>query len=284
MCSRKHGFTLIELLVVIAIIAILAAILFPVFAQARESARLTSCLSNMRQLGTTLRMYAQDYDETYVMPRFVGFDYVWKNAVGPYIKNKQIWKCPSNPRSVLTPGSRTDPSQANGQGEGWWIEPDRIMPIGYGINTTDVTWVPADWAADPGVSSWVDFTPLSDAKVSRPADTIAVNENAWGAIDVHYKWGWLGQEGCSDPNGNPDPTWHDGLYTHRGSYPRKGGPSNFIFWDGHAKALNYAQTFEPLNRNLWSDDKERWNPSNMVYPWRWEVGPYTGPCPALLAQ
>ena len=63
---RKKGFTLIELLVVIAIIAILAAILFPVFAQARESARTTSCLSNQKQIGLGVKMYAQDYDEMYV--------------------------------------------------------------------------------------------------------------------------------------------------------------------------------------------------------------------------
>ena len=62
---KKRGFTLIELLVVIAIIAILAAILFPVFAQAREKARQTSCLSNLRQLGTGMMMYVQDYDDTY---------------------------------------------------------------------------------------------------------------------------------------------------------------------------------------------------------------------------
>ena len=65
MKHHRHGFTLIELLVVIAIIAILAAILFPVFAQAREKARAISCLSNMRQIGTALMMYVQDYDEVY---------------------------------------------------------------------------------------------------------------------------------------------------------------------------------------------------------------------------
>src|SRR5436853_7431745 len=69
--ARRSGFTLIELLVVIAIIAILAAILFPVFAQARESARITSCLSNMKQIGLSWNMYAQDYDETYPLSRRV---------------------------------------------------------------------------------------------------------------------------------------------------------------------------------------------------------------------
>ena len=64
---KRAGFTLIELLVVIAIIAILAAILFPVFAQAREKARMTACLSNMKQIGTSLMMYVQDYDETYTV-------------------------------------------------------------------------------------------------------------------------------------------------------------------------------------------------------------------------
>lgn len=69
---KRNGFTLIELLVVIAIIAILAAILFPVFAQARESARTTSCLSNMKQIGLGVKMYAQDYDEEFPMGTYNG--------------------------------------------------------------------------------------------------------------------------------------------------------------------------------------------------------------------
>lgn len=114
--DRCRGFTLIELLVVIAIIAILAAILFPVFSQAREKARQTACASNLKQIGTAFQMYAQDYDET--LPPWTGgyrFD-IWSlnrmfpGLVDPYIKNGlgvnredkanfgkigQVWACPS---------------------------------------------------------------------------------------------------------------------------------------------------------------------------------------------
>src|SRR5919197_75523 len=102
--AQRNGFTLIELLVVIAIIAILAAILFPVFARAREQARKTTCGSNCRQIGLALMMYAQDYDEVMVM-RYYGTDPVakrditWKDAMEPYLKNATIYRCPSNPRA-----------------------------------------------------------------------------------------------------------------------------------------------------------------------------------------
>ena len=95
----RRGFTLIELLVVIAIIAILAAILFPVFAQAREKARQAACLSNMRQLSTAVMMYVQDYDESYPMTANYNdgssLQTVWPEMIQPYVKNEGIFKCPS---------------------------------------------------------------------------------------------------------------------------------------------------------------------------------------------
>ena len=95
--SRRPGFTLIELLVVIAIIAILAAILFPVFARAREAARTSSCLSNNRQYATATLMYVQDYDESFPMSAYVASTCVstFYQVVDPYVKNKEITQCPS---------------------------------------------------------------------------------------------------------------------------------------------------------------------------------------------
>src|SRR4051794_21082605 len=92
---RRKGFTLIELLVVIAIIAILAAILFPVFAQAREKARQSQCLSNARQIALALTTYSQDYDEMLVM-RYPGPNVSWKDSLEPYLKSADIYRCPSN--------------------------------------------------------------------------------------------------------------------------------------------------------------------------------------------
>jgi prepilin-type N-terminal cleavage/methylation domain-containing protein len=98
---RRSGFTLIELLVVIAIIAILAAILFPVFARARESARKTQCLSNMKQLGNAIMMYTNDYDEYFPEMASGGCwgragiaNALWSRQIYPYVKNKGVFELP----------------------------------------------------------------------------------------------------------------------------------------------------------------------------------------------
>jgi prepilin-type N-terminal cleavage/methylation domain-containing protein/prepilin-type processing-associated H-X9-DG protein len=102
MWSQRRGFTLIELLVVIAIIAILAAILFPVFAQAREKARATACLSNMKQVGLAANMYVQDHDEFFPMSIYIGGTQVFAfyHVLAPYMKNVQILQCPSEPQRI----------------------------------------------------------------------------------------------------------------------------------------------------------------------------------------
>ena len=124
--ARSAGFTLIELLVVIAIIAILASILFPVFARARENARRTSCLSNMKQLGLAVLQYTQDYDERFVPQNIHTTGYStappysrprgWADALYPYTKSLQVFQCPSERQgpsedpmdSVADPGSFSD--------------------------------------------------------------------------------------------------------------------------------------------------------------------------------
>jgi prepilin-type N-terminal cleavage/methylation domain-containing protein/prepilin-type processing-associated H-X9-DG protein len=113
--NRKRGFTLIELLVIIAIISILAAILFPVFARARENARRASCISNLKQMGLGVMMYVQDYDGHFPYSQmtmasmgltssqvpgyadFVGSSVVWEEQTYPYVKSTQIYYCPSRP-------------------------------------------------------------------------------------------------------------------------------------------------------------------------------------------
>ena len=116
--TQAKGFTLIELLVVIAIIAILAAILFPVFAQARESARKSSCASNMKQIGLGVIQYQQDFDETFPLAD-VNFrsrtdkdrlTAEWQNATQPYIKNEQILRCPSDGTPIAAADGTATPA------------------------------------------------------------------------------------------------------------------------------------------------------------------------------
>lgn len=153
----KRAFTLIELLVVIAIIAILAAILFPVFAKARDAARATSCRSNMKQIVTACGMYSQDYDEKllsswadYAHPAGGGVH--WMGLILPYTKNTGIYQCPSM-------ATRVEPNQANPQF------------THYGLNHGFLGWGLQD--------------AKSMAQIERPADTIYFTERpkrSWAAF------------------------------------------------------------------------------------------------------
>jgi prepilin-type N-terminal cleavage/methylation domain-containing protein/prepilin-type processing-associated H-X9-DG protein len=123
----KQAFTLIELLVVIAIISILAAILFPVFARARENARRSSCMSNLKQIALASAMYVQDYDETY--PKFVLASYAnitatnpggWAQAFDPYLKSEQIFQCPSEENNQTTSKAPKDRA-SNAKFSDYWL-------------------------------------------------------------------------------------------------------------------------------------------------------------------
>ena len=98
--AYRKAFTLVELLVVIAIIAILASILFPVFARARENARKTSCLSNLKQISLAFIQYAQDYDERYPLTSFGATNISWTVGAQPYMKSTQLFRCPSDNADV----------------------------------------------------------------------------------------------------------------------------------------------------------------------------------------
>ncbi|MGI5819209.1 MAG: DUF1559 domain-containing protein [Armatimonadota bacterium] len=144
---RRDGFTLIELLVVIAIIAILAAILFPVFARAREQARKTVCSSNMRQLGLAAKMYAQDYDEWLPCDYYPGNSSTTSmrlvNQIMPYIKNMGVFYCPSLPRTAqwMTDYQDTEANRAAGNIGYYYFSYDQVPSTVTPGNPDYNTWI-----------------------------------------------------------------------------------------------------------------------------------------------
>lgn len=199
MSHRRLGFTLIELLVVIAIIAILAAILFPVFARAREKARQSSCGSNHKQIALAWSMYAQDYDER-VAPCNVGIaggtQRVWTATVlRPYVKNEQIWECPSYASSNIGVAGCED-RHRGGIGYNWY------WGVGNGC------------AGDQG---WLAYKKL--AQLERPAEfVIFADSECMGSGPYACRtWAnWLTGE------------WPASLNRHNGGI-------NVAFADGHVK-------------------------------------------------
>jgi len=235
---KCRGFTLIELLVVIAIIAILAAILFPVFAKAREKARQTSCLSNVKQLMLSYQMYVGDYDET--LP--YGSD--WGNGhqvlhlpdlLHPYAKNAQIWKCPSGS------GSWSQyPAIPNDGGTGWWST--ILGPISYGIN----------YRLSP---NWGAARSLAESKA--PAETWVLGDSSnydmcWGrfaALAYAEVCGW--EVCCAGGDCNNMNDWM------RDDWARHNLGSNLAFLDGHAKWMASRKIIE-LEQSGWCGTTNFW--------------------------
>ena len=178
--KSRIGFTLIELLVVIAIIAILAAILFPVFARAREKARQTSCLSNVKQLGLAWLAYAQDYDETPLLPHQGSHRNgpFYQRLLLPYTKNEQIWHCPS----------RRDNYDKMG----------RYAHYGYACGFWLAMWHDS---AEHGTSCPFKFLGWSSiGEIERPAESVVFAEHSMEAWGTNAGFAWTPQYTAFDPH------------------------------------------------------------------------------------
>ena len=219
--NRKHqGFTLIELLVVIAIIAILASILFPVFARARENARRTSCSSNLKQIGLGIIQYVQDYDELY--PRRTlgpggGNGATWANIVQPYIKSTQIFQCPSDSSKEISD---------------YWMSglpADQQFHISYLYNT--------------------DIARSSDASIQAPSGTVSVVDGGTNPTGSNNPVDWLSQ-----PKGKAfliRPFIGDDTTDTEGKGEDFAAPSarhletaNVLYADGHVKSQRVEKFYD----------------------------------------
>jgi prepilin-type N-terminal cleavage/methylation domain-containing protein/prepilin-type processing-associated H-X9-DG protein len=215
---RTYGFTLIELLVVIAIIGILASILFPVFARARENARRSSCQSNLKQIGLGIMQYTQDYDEQMpvsAVPDFVQPRYALERTA-PYIKSDQIFQCASD---ASTSGSSTRFEMLNGSRTG--RIPCSYYPVHYEVGAGPV-----------GGGYWGVFGDrgsISLAEISAPAETIALAERR-GANDP----GGASSDGHVTADG-ATPTGGDNVNARLNTTIRHFDGADYLFVDGHVK-------------------------------------------------
>jgi len=233
--NKKKGFTLIELLVVIAIIAILMAILFPVFSKARENARKATCQSNLKQLGMVINMYVQDYDETFPpLTNGTGATYLWTERLGAYgvdyAKRDGILYCPSADSSAASIASNLL----------------RNYP-GYGALTHGPLCWPANGAGGVYVGTTGRYPPACLAQILDPARTILFAGQRPNSVGISPKIGR-----CSINNYNSTATSFPGRHI---------GMDNIVFVDGHVEAKDVIR----LNKWLRDNNRGRMEPFTLDF-------------------
>jgi len=224
---RKHGFTLIELLVVISIIAVLAALLFSVFAGAREKARQSACLSNMRQMMLAALMYADDHEEMLPPVQHTGGRWV-HDMLQPYTRARLFYRCPSDPSvnfEQSLPGYPPEFVRRASYGTNFWMAPK------FGrYRTLDCSGY------------------LALASIQTPAETIYIAEMKENLLWDHFHpsmWPADPNDPFNNPCGLIDPADELAMRWHQGG-------TNYAFVDGHARWLRFEQTWAPeINRDLY---------------------------------
>ena len=291
---KQAGFTLIELLIVIAIIAILAAILFPVFSNVRKNARRTVALSNLKQIGTAITMYNADYDEKFPRtqetlnpdePTFISYwsTHYYQESLNVYIS--------------MGKGGVNSNGGASAKDNVWFdpSDPDKDIPVMWGsfVNNglvtgtnrslSDITAPANTIVSTLRTRNYVEFT--TSGPLPNPIPVSNVNDPFWQSnfFDICLNpWGAGDHSGSTDPfywgNGKATPPadlfphaphtdatdssyWSNGIdgryfQMYPGDKPRYGNGQLYLFVDGHSKYMPFASTYKGVNDNMWSTNQD----------------------------
>jgi len=257
---KNFGFTLIELLVVIAIIAILAAILFPVFAQAREKARQTSCLSNEKQMALGIIQYVQDYDETFPLGLDEPWHGTWATFTQPYIKSFDVFRCPDESDTTVLVGWGIGLSYASNGYIAWNGHANHH----YGVMGEAQSWIDNGLVAktmadvrNPVGSIMLTEKHNGDVRTWKPNYNGVISSWSTGDIFLGFDDGWCAPGQIPDgtrATNLPYPTGPNGAVS-----AHHAGLANFSFVDGHVKAMKPSATNpDPNNHpelNMWNTER-----------------------------